>query len=65
MGTIQIVSSEHTFFDKERSQLALLHGASVFLSLCEMADFVKRGSVQLVKRSSVQIRQAAKEVRGL
>ncbi|XP_033347332.1 sialin-like isoform X1 [Bombus vosnesenskii] len=28
-----------------------------------MADFVKRGSVQLVKQSSVQIKQAAKEVR--
>lgn len=29
-----------------------------------MEDFVKRGSVQLVKQSSVQIKQAAKEVRG-
>ncbi|CAK9795690.1 Slc17a5 [Anthophora quadrimaculata] len=28
-----------------------------------MAEFVKRGSVQLVKQSSVQIKQAAKEVR--
>ena len=29
-----------------------------------MEDFVKRGSVQLVKQSGVQIKQAAKEVRG-
>ncbi|XP_034934633.1 uncharacterized protein [Chelonus insularis] len=28
-----------------------------------MADFVRKGSVQLVKRSSVQIKHAAKEVR--
>lgn len=33
--------------------------------LCKMADFVRKGSVQLVKRSSVQFKQAAKEVQGL
>lgn len=30
-----------------------------------MADLVRKGSVQLVKRSSVQFKQAAKEVKGL
>lgn len=29
-----------------------------------MAEFVKRGSVHLVRHSGVQIKQAAKEVRG-
>ncbi|CAG5074002.1 Similar to SLC17A5: Sialin (Homo sapiens) [Cotesia congregata] len=44
----------------KRSSVQLRHAA---LEVCEMADFVRKGSVQLVKRSSVQFKQAAKEVK--
>lgn len=36
----------------------------IIFEFCEMADFVKRGSVQFVKRGSCQLKLAAQEVRG-
>lgn len=36
----------------------------IIFEFCEMADFVKRGSVQFVKHGSCQLKLAAQEVRG-